>query len=120
MQTALLVTGVLAGLSTILGILLFLFGVVVLIIGKIRLGGKRLKGKSARIASLFFIGQLIVAFLINALLHEPLRWGYAENALQSNIGTTVIFLLCAILGWRAAVGYARGAESSEVEAGTGE
>jgi hypothetical protein len=119
MRTALIVAGALSGLATLLGIALLLYGVVVLIIGKIRLGGKRLRGKPARLAALFFVGQVVVALLIGALLHEPLEWGYAENALQSNIGTTIIFFLCALIGWRAAVGYARGAPSAEAETETG-
>ena len=89
MKETIIFFGFLSALSTLFVVIVFIYGLMVLITGKFR----KVIGKHARIAGLFLIGQLPLCLLINAPLYESLDWGRQVNAVQSSIGHTIIFLI---------------------------
>jgi hypothetical protein len=103
MKELLLISGLLSGISVLFSVVLFLYGLFVTISGKF----KSIEKKRARTAGVFLIGQLFLSFLIAYPLHNALDWGYQENALQSNIGNTIIFLIFGVGALFLALFYAR-------------
>ena len=75
MKEALIIFGLISGLATLFSVLWFLWGLGILISGKLRFPKPNLDGKYARIASLFIILPLALALLIHAGLHESYDWG---------------------------------------------
>jgi hypothetical protein len=101
MKETIIFFGFLSALSTLLVLIVFIYGLIVLIRGKF----KKIIGKQARIAGLFLVGQLPLCLLIYGSLYESLKWGRQANAIQGNIGHTIIFLICGIGGLMVALVY---------------
>ena len=70
-----------------------------------------MRGKDARIAGLFLLGQIILAFAIYAPLFEANHWGRVgdvSNNLTGNIVQTAVFLVMIALSYIVALRYAKG------------
>lgn len=107
MKGLLIISSLTGAVGIIISLLLFLYGIVVLISGKLKFPKPFLEGKTARIASLFFIGQLLIAFFFWAILYESYDWGYTDKNLQSSVGMAVIFILFPIIGFLCCKAYAK-------------
>ena len=97
-KEVLLILGLFQGLAQLAALILGLYGLFLIIVGKFRLGSVRAKGKSARVVGVYFLGQLIAGFFVGSILHEALDWGYSRNAVQASIGAGLTFLIFSILG----------------------
>ena len=101
MKETIIFVGFLSALSTLFVVIVFIYGLIVLITGKFR----SVVGKHARIAGLFLVGQLPLCFLIYAPLYESLKWGRQANVIQGSIGHTIIFLIFGVGGLIAGFSY---------------
>lgn len=117
MKELLIVFGLISAFTLLFSVLWFLWGIVILISGKMRFPKPNLDGTHARIASLFIILLLFLALLIHYGLHESYHWGRSgfEKSLQSSIGMSVIYSLYLILSFFSCRAYAKSKKNLEGE-----
>ncbi|NOY57382.1 MAG: hypothetical protein GXO75_00415 [Calditrichaeota bacterium] len=101
MKDTIIFVGLISALSTLFVVIVFIYGLVILITGRFR----SVVGKHARIAGLFLIVQLPLCFLIYAPFYESLKWGRQANVVQGGIGHIIIFLIFAVAGLIAGFSY---------------
>ena len=110
MLQALMITSTLAGITVMISLFFFLRGFYILIRGSCSLRGNLLRGKDARIAGLFLVGQIILGFAIYAPLFEAYHWGSVgdvSNNITGNIVQTFVFLSMVVLSYIVALRYAK-------------
>jgi len=102
------VAGLFNGVATIAGAVIFVWGVVVLAVGRFKARGSQLRGRTARISGLFLVLQLPLAVAINWPLYNALNHGdQVAIAINRSIAGAIVWGFFAVAGVVCAKIYAR-------------
>jgi hypothetical protein len=115
MREALMISAGVSAVFSLFSLVLFIWGLVVLIIGKIRVSKRSLVGKNARVAALYLCGQAPAASIVGLIIDGAIDLGGSgpAGALRENIVRGLIFLCFGIAGWVAASKHVKASEVRE-------
>ena len=117
MQAALIISNLLAVVTALISLALFVRGVVHLITGKCIIWGNALRGTPARLAGLLMVAQLFVGFGVYAVIFESFEMGKgyrgAEGSIVSAMAQTIPVTVAVIAAYLWALFYAKAHKPEE-------